>query len=89
MKGFGCCQTSWVAMPDLPNILSHIRYENYRATFTATCDGNAYAEKICDVRDQFVFAMLSLMFIHAVKTKVKLFNALSAQTFSHPKTIAI
>ena len=28
-------------------------------------------------------------YIHAVKTKVKLINALSAQTFFHPKSIAI
>jgi hypothetical protein len=52
MQGFGCCQSSWVAMPDHPNMLSHIRYNNYRATFTATGDGNACAEKGCELRDQ-------------------------------------
>ncbi len=36
MQGFGCCQTSWVTIADPPNMLSHIRYESYRATFTAT-----------------------------------------------------
>ena len=59
--GFGCCESSWITIPDPPNMLSHIRYDNYRATFTATGDGNACAENVCELRDQFVFAMLCLM----------------------------
>ena len=58
---FGPCESSRLRMPDPPNMLSHVKYENLRATLIATGDGNACAENVCELRDQFVFAMLCLM----------------------------
>ena len=51
--------------------------------------GNEWMHIIEDVRcDECYFYVKSYIKLH-VKTKVKLINALSAPTLSHPKSIAI
>ena len=59
--GFGCCESSWITIPDPPNMLSRIRHDHIRFITQQFLGDCMSAEKACELRDQFVFAMLSLM----------------------------
>ena len=60
-RGLGCCESSWITIPDPPNMLSRIRHDHIRFITQQFLGDCMSAEKACELRDQFVFAMLCLM----------------------------
>ena len=73
-----------------PNKVIQGRHENAHALYSMTDPPvNECMHIFADVRcDECYFYVKSYIKLH-VKTKVKLINALSAQTLSHPTSIAI
>jgi hypothetical protein len=58
---FGPCESSRLRMPDPPKMLNRIRHDNIRSITQQFLGDCMSADKDCNLRDQFVFAMLSLM----------------------------